>query len=145
MTTATTLIQLRQRADEFLDSDAQQTAMRKLGQELFDVFGSDEKGRVSTQVRNLQQMAVSAARFADVEDFVKNQMGKEKADSSGNLKWHKIGDQILKALQRLRDEAGKIAADDAQRLQVRLHLVRGWIRAVVGSYMYAKACSELKR
>ncbi len=145
MTTAATLTELRQRADWFLDGEEQQQAMRQLGQKLFDVFRSDEKGRVSTQVRNLQQIAVTASRLADVEDFVKNQMGKEKVDADGKARWRAIGEEILKALQRLRDEANKIANDNRQRLQVRLHLVRGWIRGVVGAYMYAKAVWEMKR
>lgn len=145
MTTAAMLIELRRRAEVFLDSDDQQQAMRRLGQKLFDVFRSDEKGRVSTQVRNLQQIAVSALRLADVEDFVKNQMGKEKVDADGKARWHAIGEEILNALKRLRDEASKIANDDVQRLQVRLYLVRGWIRTVVGAYLYAKAVWEMKR
>jgi hypothetical protein len=144
MITTATIIELRQRADEFLDSDAQQKAMRELGRELFEVFGSDEKGRVSTQIRNLQQMAVSAARLADVEDFVKNQMGKEKIDDQGGGKWHRVGGRILDHLKTLRDQAARLANDETPRLHIRLHLVRGWIRAVVGAYMYAKACSELK-
>jgi hypothetical protein len=93
-------------------------------------------------VRNLQQIALSATRLADVEDFIKNQMGKTTR-SSGD--WRRVGGQALGQLKQLREQAQTIGSDEPQRLRVRLHLVRGWVRAVVGAYLYAKAQVEMER
>jgi hypothetical protein len=134
--------ELLQAADSFLDTDEQHEAARQLGRRLFETFGADKEGRVSTQVRNLQQMAVSATRFADVEDFVKNQMGKKTGPSR---EWRAVGDEILKQLEKLRAEANQLTADEGQRLLLRLHLARGWVRAVVGAYLYAKAQKEMEQ
>ncbi len=134
--------ELLQAADGFLDTDEQHGAAVKLGRCLFETFGADKEGRVSTQVRNLQQMAVSATRFADVEDFVKNQMGKKTGPSR---EWREVGDEILKQLEKLRAEANQLTADEGQRLLLRLHLARGWVRAVVGAYLYAKAQKEMEQ
>src|SRR6266498_4762012 len=96
--------ELLRQADGFLDEDGQHAATTELGQRVFLVFGPDEKGHISTQVRNLQQLAVSVTRFADIEDFVKNQMGKEKLDKQKKPgPWRQTGDAILKQLGRLRE------------------------------------------
>lgn len=137
--------ELVQQADSFLDMDEQHKAFEQLGQKLFHAFGTDKEGRISTQVRNLQQMAVSATRFADIEDFVKNQMGKEKKDNANRPgPWHRIGDDILDQLTKLREQANRMTTDEGQRLLLRLHLARGWVRAVVGAYLYAKAQKEME-
>ncbi|GIW82517.1 MAG: hypothetical protein KatS3mg105_4324 [Gemmatales bacterium] len=134
--------ELLREADSFLDTDEQHQAAEQLGQELFTAFGTDKEGRVSTQVRNLQQMAVSATRFADIEDFVKNQMGKKTGQSQ---KWRQVGHEILRQLEKLREKANQLATDEKQRLLLRLHLARGWVRAVVGAYLYAKALEEMEK
>jgi hypothetical protein len=143
---ATLTPELLQQADSFLDTEQQHEEAVKLGQELFNVFGSDKEGRVSTQIRNLQQIVISAIRFADIEDFVKNQMGKEKSNSDkGSLgPWRKVGDRILKQLAQLRQKAKELATDEGQRLLLRLYLARGWVRAVIGAYLYAKAHREME-
>lgn len=125
-------------ADRYLDAEAQLTAFRELGDRLFDVFGADQD-RVSSQVRNLQQIAVSARRLSDIEAFVKNQMGKK----SGSDAWRQIGDRLLQQLADLREAANRIATDEGQRLLLRLYLARGWVKAVVGAYLYAKALREM--
>jgi hypothetical protein len=128
-------------ADSFLDSDKLQQAANQLGERLFDTFGADKEGRISSQVRNLQQMATSATRFADVEDFVKNQMGRK---AGAYREWRGVGDDILRQLGELRRVADGFVTDDSLRLLLRLHLVRGWVRAVVGAYLYAKAQKEME-
>jgi hypothetical protein len=138
--------ELLQAADSFLDTDEQHEAARQLGWRLFETFGADKEGRVSTQVRNLQQMAVSATRFADVEDFVKNHMGKEKLDKQKKPgPWRQTGDNILEQLKKLRAQANQLTSDEGQRLLLRLHLARGWVRAVVSAYLYAKAQKEMEQ
>ena len=61
------------------------------GRKFFRQFGADNK----TQVRNLQQIACSATRFADIEDFVKNQMGK------GNKHWKALGKRRASAARTI--------------------------------------------
>jgi hypothetical protein len=136
-------MELLQKADCFLDTDTQHQAAGELGKKLFEAFGSD-KGRISTQARNLQQMAVSATRLADIEDFVKNQMGKEKPQPGQPRKWRRVGEAVLKQLATLRAQAATLANDEDERLLLRLHLARGWARAVIGAYLYAKACKEME-
>lgn len=108
-----------------------------LGRRFFDEFGSD-KGKISTQVRNLQQVAGSAARFADIEDFVKNQMGK------GDKKWMALGNDVLKQLTRLRKISQGLAEDEYDRMALRLRLARGWARAVVSEYLYRLALRRME-
>ena len=108
-----------------------------LGRRFFDEFGSD-KGKISTQVRNLQQVAGSAARFADIEDFVKNQMGK------GDKKWMALGNDVLKQLTRLRKISQDLAEDEFDRMALRLRLARGWARAVVSEYLYRLALRRME-
>lgn len=107
-----------------------------LGRDLFRQFGSD-RGKSSTQVRNLQQIVCSATRFADIEDFVKNQMGK------GDKNWRALGEDVLQQLGQLRDHSRTLADDSEDQLTVRLRLARGWVRTVVGEYLYQLALKEM--
>ncbi len=119
--------------------DAHHGQFSELGRKLFDVFGFDaKKDRIATQVRNLQQVACSATRFADIEDFVKNQMGK-----TGNAKWRQIGDTILSELNRLRIDSNSMASNECEAMAVRLRLARGWVRAVVSEYLYQVAQAQM--
>lgn len=133
--------ELLQAANAFLDTDQQHQAAERLGRRLFETFGADKEGRVSSQVRNLQQITVSATRFADIEDFVKNQMGRK---AGAYQEWREVGNEILEQLGELREQANRSASDEGQRLLLRLYLARGWVRAVVGAYLYAKAQKELE-
>lgn len=126
-------------ADRCVDERHDQFA--DLGGRFFERFGSD-RGKVSTQVRNLQQIACSAARFADVEDFVKNQMG--KGDSNVQAAWKAVGSDVLEQLSQLRSYSEEIAVDAADRMAVRLRLARGWVRAVVGEYLYQLARRQME-
>ncbi len=109
-----------------------------LGARFFDSFGSD-RGKISTQVRNLQQIACSAVRFADIEDFVKNQMGKKDKQE-----WKAVGDEALKQLSQLRSYSEEVASDASDRMAVRQRLARGWVRAVVGEYLYRLAHLQME-
>lgn len=133
--------ELLQQADSFLDTDQQHQAATQLGQQMYETFRSDMEGRVSSQIRNLQQIVVSATRFVDIEDFIKNQMGR---NAGAYKEWRRIGNQVLKQLEALRRKANDWTNDEGQRLLLRLHLARGWIRAVIGAYLYAKAQDEME-
>jgi 3-deoxy-D-arabino-heptulosonate 7-phosphate (DAHP) synthase class II len=140
--TAVLTAELLRLADSFLDTDEQHQAAIILGASLFGTFGADKEGRISTQVRNLQQMAVSATRFADIEDFIKSQMGRK---AGAYREWRKEGDETLRQLGELRKAAEGLTTDEGQRLLLRLHLARGWVRAVVGAYLYSKAQKEMEQ
>jgi len=116
--------------------DGRTRDFQQLGQEFWAVFGAGDNDRISSQVRNLQQVAVSATRFGDVEDFVKNQMGRTTA---GADLWRRVGPGLLQQLDTLRQEAARMAAEPAARLRVALQLARGWVRTVVSEYLYRKA------
>ena len=129
-------IELINKVDCYLDENHEEFS--EMGQRFFDKFGSD-KGKISTQIRNLQQIACSAPRFADIEDFVKNQMGK------GDKKWRAVGPDVLKTLARLRKSSEELTADEYDRMALRLRLARGWVRAVVGEYLYRLALKEMEK
>ena len=142
--------ELIQETDNYIDTNHK--TFSQLGKCFFKVFGYDKKNdRVSTQVRNLQQMACSATRFADIEDFVKNQIGIEEKNKQ---QWRKLGDNVLKGLKELRDTSQTLVPDDAtdenktfesgvKQMAVRLRLARGWVRAVVSAYLYEVACDQM--
>ena len=127
---------LIRQADCYIDGDENHRLFSALGERFFDQFGSD-KGKINTQVRNLQRVACSATRFADIEDFVKNQMGK------GHKHWIALGDDVLRQLSELRCHSGELDGDPARQMALRLHLARGWVRAVVGGYLYRLALEQM--
>ena len=141
---------LIQKVDCYIDSN--HTKFSQLGKCFFEVFGYDKNNnRVSTQVRNLQQITCSATRFADIEDFVKNQMGKEDKDKR---QWRRLGDNVLKGLKELRETSQVLAPNDStdpselsasgtKQMAVRLRLARGWVRAVVSAYLYQVARAQM--
>lgn len=130
---------LIRQVDQYLDKKQNQEMFSTLGNQLFRVFGYDTRTkRISTQVRNLQQAVCSARRFADIEFFVKNQMGR-----SGGNQWRQVGKEVLKQLETLRQAANRIAPSDEELLAVRLRLARGWMQAVVGQYLYQVAQDQM--
>lgn len=129
---------LIQKTDCYIDENHQ--AFSRLGKRFFEVFGYDKgSNRISTQIRNLQQMTCSATRFADIEDFVKNQMGKEQNER----KWKRLGGDILKQLEQLRSKSRELDPDPANQMALRLRLARGWVRAVVSEYLYRVALDQM--
>lgn len=130
---------LIQKVDLYIDENHK--TFSELGDRFFDVFGYDKgNDRINTQIRNLQQITCSATRFADIEDFVKNQMGKEETKDP---KWKKVGDSTLKKLKDLRDKSQEFDSDPANQMALRLRLARGWVRAVVSQYLYRVACDQM--
>lgn len=132
--------ELIQKANSYIDE--QRETFSRLGQRFFDEFGYDTKtNRVKTQIRNLQQITCSATRFADIEDFVKNQMGKEKMGKQAP--WKALGQEVLKQLAQLRAQSEKFDTDPVNQMDLRLRLARGWVRAVVGEYLYRVALDQM--
>ena len=135
--------ELIQKTDGYIEEN--HDIFSRLGDRFFSTFGYDkEKNNISTQVRNLQQITCSATRFADIEDFVKNQMGKEKVDEQNPARWRKLGDEVLDELKELREKSQKLDPDNrANQMVVRLRLARGWVRAVVSQYLYKVAQDQM--
>ena len=130
---------LIQETDRYIDENHE--TFSELGKRFFTVFGyNKEKNQISSQIRNLQQITCSAKRFADIEDFVKNQMGKEKKDQ---LRWRKLGDDVLVALEELRNKSQQLDTDPANQMALRLRLARCWVRAVVSQYLYKVARDQM--
>ena len=138
---------LIQKVDSYIDN--KHKTFSKLGNCFFEEFGYDKNNnRISAQVRNLQQITCSATRFADIEDFVKNQMGKEGKDKP---QWRNLGDNVLSRLKDLRETSQELVPDDPtdaeawmKQMAVRLRLARGWMRAVVSQYLYRVARDQME-
>lgn len=135
---------LATQADLYLDECHHE--FLRLGDRLIEVF-PPQGDRISTQVRNLQQIVTTSTRFSDIEDFVKNQMGKGRGQ---NHAWQQIGDEILEVLRRLRAVVARQpggspdqAADPELALDFRLRLARGWVRAVASQYLYRFALRQM--
>ena len=132
--------ELIQKVDSYIDNNHK--TFSKLGNRFFEVFSYDkEKNTIRAQIRNLQQITCSATRFADIEDFVKNQMGKEKKEEP---KWRKLGDDVLTTLEELRNKSEQLDTDPANQMALRLRLARGWVRAVVSQYLYRVARDQME-
>lgn len=132
--------ELIQKANSYIDEHHE--TFSRLGQRFFDEFGYDKgTNRIKTQIRNLQQITCSATRFADIEDFVKNQMGKEKMGKQAP--WKALGQEVLKQLAQLRAQSEKFDTDPVNQMDLRLRLARGWVRAVVGEYLYRVALDQM--
>lgn len=126
---------LIQEVDLYIDENHK--IFSELGERFFKVFGYDKGGNhISTQIRNLQQITCSATRFADIEDFVKNQMGKE-------AKWRELGDKVLAQLNTLRRKSEQLDDDPINQMALRLRLARSWVRAVVSEYLYRVARDQI--
>ena len=128
---------LIQEVDRYIDENHE--TFSELGDRFFEVFGY-KNDRINTQIRNLQQITCSATRFADIEDFVKNQMGKEE---NKKPRWKRVGGITLKKLKELRDKSQEFDSDPANQMALRLRLARGWVRAVVSKYLYRVACDQM--
>ena len=133
---------LIQKADCYIDDN--HDTFSELGESFFDTFGYDERNQtLSTQIRNLQQITCAATRFADIEDFVKNQMGKERVDDQNKPEWRAIGGDVLRQLAQLRAKSQELDTEPHHQMALRLRLARGWVRAVVSAYLYKVALAQM--
>ena len=133
---------LIQEADRYIDETHE--TFSELGVRFFNKFSYDKgSNRISTQIRNLQQITCSATRFVDIEDFVKNQMGKERTDERNPPKWKALGGDVLQQLEQLRSKSQELNTDPTNQMALRLRLARGWVRAVVSAYLYQVARDQM--
>lgn len=127
-------------ADHYIDEN--HATFSELGRRFFQEFHYDTgNNRISSQIRNLQQITCSATRFADIEDFVKNQMGKEKMGK--RTPWKALGREVLQQLEQLRAQSEEFDDEPGNQMALRLRLARGWVRAVVSEYLYRVARHQM--
>jgi len=130
--------QVLQAVDQYLDENIDQH--EKIG-ELFA-----HKMFSTSQVRNLQQIVITANRYTAIINFVKNQIGKSsKRKSWASLVGDKmIGEVVLDSLEMLMKQAQKIAEEFGESpYTVALQLARGWVEQVVSHYLYCKTRREV--
>lgn len=89
-----------------------------------------------SQMRGFETLINATTRFSEIQNFIKNQAGKE---SEKEPKWRTVASLMLEQLDALETEAHKIAGSDPQQiLDVKLRLARGWAKQVVCHYMYKR-------
>ena len=138
--------------DRFLDE--QWPKSRGRGEMLYEVFGGRESTGMS-QMRNLQNIVVTAPRFYDIADYIKNQMGKEaepdkRPDRKSTRYWTRtingalLGTLLLNDLDALLDKAHELAESypESDPYNLALYLARGWIRQIMAEYLYQRALQE---
>ena len=150
------------RSDAYLVYDS--FNLRSLAWQAVSNFGAEKDQGGRGQMKKLEQAALSALTFADVMDYVKNQVGKEKKGRNGERDgpWlrgdfgrdlhndlDRVGttaeaaaDAIHKALPKaIRDvleEEGRLDRSDLRRM-LRLRLVQAYVRHLVAHYVYLSA------
>ena len=124
--------------------ELEHATFQQAGDRLFEVF-EPRDDRVSSQVRNLQQVTCAAVRLSQIENFIKNQAGRSQKVSK---QWRQVGPLLLQQLEHLRRQAAAIAKanqlNEDEELAVRLRLARGWVSAVVAQYMYRFGLKQMR-
>ncbi len=95
-----------------------------------------------TQVRGLENLAVSTRRFSEIINFIKNQAGKT---GKGAEKWRLVAVPLLEQLDLLQKKADELGGDDPEAvLDARLRLARGWVKQVVAHYLFEQVRPQLE-
>jgi len=105
-----------------------------IGEILASVFTNNR-----SQVKNLENLVYTTNRFTEVVNFIKNQMGKDikRVDWAKKKNDLMIGEYILEGLDRIDAKAKKIVKNtDDLFFDVRMRLLRGWIRQVITHYEF---------
>lgn len=131
-------VQELQDIDDLIDTKFYRKGV-DMGDLFFDAYGQ-EKGMA--QVRNFQGIAFAATRFSAVENFVKNQVGKEKQGSGwlhrgkGNTA---IGDLVLSHFQEMAKAAEDLAKKDyAKKMTIAMRLLHAYVDALAAQFAYCK-------
>lgn len=92
----------------------------------------------NAQVRGLETLITSAARFSEIINYIKNQAGKDKKNQ-----WTQAAPFLLPQLDDLEKKAKELGKNDPEiTLDVKLRLARGWAKQVVAHYLYANIQKE---
>ncbi len=108
----------------------------EMAERLLRVFRPGKK----RQVKNLENLIYSTTRFTEVKNFIKNQMGKDEKGQDWRCQvgdTGKMGDLILGELERIEGKAKELAQGRPDEIfEVKMRLLRGWVRQVVAHYDY---------
>lgn len=86
-----------------------------------------------SQIRGFERIVLSAVRFSQIINFIKNRAGKDR-----NV-WGDAAALLLPQLTDLETKAVELAQGDVETiLKIKLLLARGWAAQVVAHYLYAK-------
>jgi len=108
---------------------------QNLGQRMVKV------GLGPSQIRGLETLALSARRFSEIINYIKNQAGKDRKDQ-----WSKIADEVLDHLAQLEKKAKEIGGEDpGVILDVKIRLARGWVKQVVSHYLFQDSLKKDKK
>lgn len=89
-----------------------------------------------SQLRGFETLINATTRFSEIQNYIKNQAGKENNTAS---KWRNVAHLMLGQLDLLETEAHEIAGSDPQQiLDVKLRLARGWAKQVVCHFLYKR-------
>ena len=93
-----------------------------------------EFGDKKTQIRGLERLIVSTSRFSEIQNYIKNQAGR---DSKTSEPWREVAEALLKQLDEIEAKAREIGGTDAEAvIDAKLRLARGWGRQVVANYLF---------
>lgn len=126
---------LLKKLDLFLDHYYEQS--KKAGQYLSNCFPG--KGGKS-QIRNLENIVYTARRLSAIQNFIKNQMGKDSKDNwtkSLSAENKSMGDFLLFQVEELIQKANILSENNPELgLEVGLYLARIWAKQVTSEYLY---------
>jgi len=127
-----TLLEVDKAIEEFYPNSIE------TGRILSEIFNESNK----TQIKNFENIICSTTRFTEAYNFIKNQIGKSAKDKGwtkripDNGRETMIGERILKEMYTLEKKSEKITDDKELVFDVRMRLLRGWIKQVVAHYEY---------
>lgn len=92
----------------------------------------------NSQIRNLQTMVLSATRFSEIINFIKNQAGKDKKGQ-----WSLAAPVLLEQLKLIEVKAREIGnLEPGKVLEVKIRMARGWVKQVVAHFLYASSIKQ---
>jgi hypothetical protein len=126
-----------------LQADTFYEKSRDFGNRAGRYFGVGGAGR--TQVRQLESIANSALKVADVLDFIKKQIGKDKDKDKKDKSWSRedFGLVLLRFLENdLRTKAESLdvsphVENPAERQRVHLQLIREFVHQLAAQFEIA--------
>ncbi len=105
-------------------------------------MGKKMTGLQTSQIRGLENVVISASRFSEIVNFVKNQAGKSSAKTD-KITWLDFAAEMLRQLEVLQKKAHDIGGGDPETvLEIKLNLARGWAKQVVSHYLYETKISS---
>ncbi len=148
------IIEVAIRAKVSAYSDNYYEDTKQLGEIAREAFSS---GAGKSQIRNLENIANSASRVADILDFVKRQSGRQKSwlhKQFGPLLLEKLDDKLRAESEKIFSDVGSATTEhpfgDSEKLQdddqrrIHILLCREFIRHLSAHYLYTLGMQAYK-